>query len=265
MPGVEHTVPELEPIFQSLEKEIEKEINALKSSLNTLVQQHHGDVAKELKTAVGPSVMQAPTSLPWFKYGLRGFLSKLWYGNHPDNPVWQYHTNQQTQGECVCLDYFSYLMEEIKIATNTIFLEVAEDEVKTARPTPQTPPTPPTPPSAFAQYMASRTPPPLPSDHNDDVAIHDQLQSMINNFHKKIIKIMISHLNKVHELGRKPKEQEPPSEPQNAEAEAEKPEATPAQMTGSDHTVYDAEKILENYPRKARTEYYKILLNAQQN
>ena len=28
-------------------------------------------------------------SLPWFKHGVRGFLRKLWYGDHPTNPDWQ--------------------------------------------------------------------------------------------------------------------------------------------------------------------------------
>lgn len=57
-----------------------------------------------------------PKSLPWFKYGIRGFLNKLWYGDSPSNP------NYQTEG--MTLKSYIRLEEEINGAADIIIGEI---------------------------------------------------------------------------------------------------------------------------------------------
>lgn len=169
--------PELIDLFDSMKKEVDKEIESLQIKLDNLVKIHHAQVSTHLQKVVGPTI-QAPTSLPWFKYGIRGFLSKLWYGDHPDNPSWQ--NNQQ---ECLSLDYFAYLGEELKIATNTIFLETGE--------------------------IAGQQ---LPSEEVPiDIALAGQLDRMLKEFHGKILLIVAGYMRKAMAL--KPASQSPSGEP----------------------------------------------------
>jgi len=62
-------VPELP---KDLEGEILKLINWLRSSL------------QRVTSATGPG--SGVKNLPWLGHGVKGFLRKMWYGNHPDNP-----------------------------------------------------------------------------------------------------------------------------------------------------------------------------------
>jgi len=75
---------------------------------NQLVQQANhlvDELEKRLLSAQPTQPQQAPSgipprkptplgrqtrtgSLPWFKHGVRGFLRKMWYGDHPNNPDW---------------------------------------------------------------------------------------------------------------------------------------------------------------------------------
>lgn len=257
-------------LFDSMKKEIDKEIDALKSQLEGLVKTHHDQVSSHLQKVIEPAGatgsgarIQAPTSLPWFQHGVRGFLHKLWYGDHPDNPSWYGHQQQQEEEpesqpqECISLSYFSYLREEMKIATNTIFLEIAD--------------------TFNNQGSAFEMSPTTPVTGQTDVALSSQLDKMMEEFHKKVVAIVSKYMN----IARDSKVFDSPAvstTPFNAPSvEPYSPPLTSSPATKANSTrqrrkrnlpteteSIDSEKILEGQPAEVRKEYYKILLNAQQ-
>ena len=63
-------------VMPELPKDLEREIMALVDWLRSSIQR--------ASSATGPG--SASKNLPWFGNGIQGFLRKLWYGDHPDNP-----------------------------------------------------------------------------------------------------------------------------------------------------------------------------------
>lgn len=63
-------------VVPELPEELEREIMALVDWLRSSIQR--------VSSATGPG--STSKNLPWFGNGIQGFLRKLWYGDHPDNP-----------------------------------------------------------------------------------------------------------------------------------------------------------------------------------
>lgn len=98
--------PELESIYKSLHAEVQSAIQKFIVNLQSEIEKKAaeieaaGGVAEPAPASPGAGPVAsgpaAPTpdtrpgfkSLPWFQHGVRGFVNKLWYGDHPQNPNW---------------------------------------------------------------------------------------------------------------------------------------------------------------------------------
>lgn len=104
--------PQAKSLFDELLTKIEAEIdgfhNQLKQLFATSVKNAAQAAIDHNKTTVGKT-------LPWFKHGARGFLRKLWYGNHPNNPDWQ---NESSLG------FYAYLSEQVDGMTDVLLNEL---------------------------------------------------------------------------------------------------------------------------------------------
>ena len=81
---------EKEDLFIDLNRQAIHHIEQLEKALLALE-----PVTPQGKPATGvrgatPAQKAIQGPLPWFKHGVRGFLNKLWYGDHPSNPNWQH-------------------------------------------------------------------------------------------------------------------------------------------------------------------------------
>lgn len=100
--------PELESIYKSLHAEVQSAIQKFIVNLQSEIEKKAaeieaaGGVAEPTPASPGagpvasgpaapsptPDTRPGFKSLPWFQHGVRGFVNKLWYGDHPQNPNW---------------------------------------------------------------------------------------------------------------------------------------------------------------------------------
>lgn len=90
--------PELDQLYADLRAAVEKQVqefwNKYKLKIGQELQKSMGQPSQPI---VDPRFSQSTqgnkpalaSGLPWFQHGMRGFLRKLWYGDHPDNPNWK--------------------------------------------------------------------------------------------------------------------------------------------------------------------------------
>ena len=114
-----------DPAFELLKRDVDQIISSFQKRLVnsvTNVVSRAIQYAKETPQG-GPQgtqqqPMQAgqPKSLPWFKYGIRGFLNKLWHGDSPSNPNYQ--------SESMTLESYIRLEEEVDGAADIIIREM---------------------------------------------------------------------------------------------------------------------------------------------
>jgi hypothetical protein len=90
------TNPALEQIFNDLKGEINQIIADFWNKLNQELQSASADAAP-----VGPKYK----TLPWFQHGVRGFLNKLWHGDHPENPSWKNVQRENAQTHLKLQEY----------------------------------------------------------------------------------------------------------------------------------------------------------------
>lgn len=91
-------------IMDDLYRDLTQQVNALIDDLEkrlASVPQQAADIPPENPPPLGQSKRG---SLPWFKHGVRGFLRKLWYGDHPTNPDWQ-QNNSMDSGRLTIQEY----------------------------------------------------------------------------------------------------------------------------------------------------------------
>ena len=81
--------------------------------LNDLIAELSKNLSKEIeaemqkRTVSSKPNSQQLQSLPWLKHGVRGFLHKIWFGDHPENPNWQ-------QAEHMTLETYSYFADKVE-------------------------------------------------------------------------------------------------------------------------------------------------------
>jgi hypothetical protein len=84
--------PELDKILASLQAEIQQSIQKFSQQMQGEVEKAGVGIAAAVQkqaAAAAPGNVPSFKSLPWFQHGVRGFVRKLWYGDHPENPTWQ--------------------------------------------------------------------------------------------------------------------------------------------------------------------------------
>jgi hypothetical protein len=82
--------PELKQIYDDLMKAVDGHLDHLHKLLTI---QMHGAVASQPAPAptpepAAPQRVVSGDRLPWFRHGVKGFVNKLWHGDHPNNPDW---------------------------------------------------------------------------------------------------------------------------------------------------------------------------------
>lgn len=69
-------------------------ILSLNKKVDTMCQAFADGLSDLVNNAVVPPPSNKPAkpaSLPWFSHGIKGFVNKLTWGNHPGNPDWQHY------------------------------------------------------------------------------------------------------------------------------------------------------------------------------
>ena len=91
-------IEESDPALEQLKKDVDRIISSFQERLVrsvTNVVSRAVQYARQTPQGASQGTQQQstqlgqPKSLPWFKYGIRGFLNKLWHGDSPSNP--NYH------------------------------------------------------------------------------------------------------------------------------------------------------------------------------
>jgi hypothetical protein len=111
-------------LFSELLNKVKEEVAKFTQELSQLF---HSSVKNSAQNALtDPANAQAIASflranqppgknIPWFKYGVPGFLRKLWYGNNPNNPDYHRESN---------LDSYLRIQDNVKEASTIILNEV---------------------------------------------------------------------------------------------------------------------------------------------
>jgi len=266
----EQIPPEIQPIFDNTMKEIGVAVASLKSSLSGLTNAHHDQITAELNKKIGNKRINAPQSLPWFKYGLRGFLGNLWYGNHPDNPAFAYHNNAN---ECLSLEDYTDISNKLEIACNTLFYEAADawgeepewmkakkanadanqqtDEelekdalAKTAKATP-------------AQPTPAVTPEPVA-----ELALADKISKMMDDFNYTIASIVTKNMNDAIKLAKEleAKKREAENNSVRGRAKAGRGSGGRFAKKAIDDPSMEHVEVLKGQSAAMKLEYYKIML-----
>jgi hypothetical protein len=109
-----------DPLLEKLKQDVDALIQGLESQIRTTttfilaqIMKKQGETPTAATTSSTGEPTQQRTSLPWFKYGIRGFLNKLWHGNHPANPMWKREHN-------LTLEERAYLENEINAVADTV-------------------------------------------------------------------------------------------------------------------------------------------------
>ena len=78
-------MPEFKALLDKLTREISDAVDGFGHHLTDVINK-----AKVLPAQGGQAqaVQKITKNLPWFKHGVKGFLNKLWWGDHPGNPMW---------------------------------------------------------------------------------------------------------------------------------------------------------------------------------
>ena len=102
---------------QGLVDQLEKALLALEPKTAT------GQLATQVAGAT-PAQKAIQGSLPWFKHGMRGFLRKLWYGDHPTNPDWKHVAGvYESINKRITLREYIEIQEGIEQAVDEFFTE----------------------------------------------------------------------------------------------------------------------------------------------
>jgi hypothetical protein len=108
----------VDPVFADLEQEVMALVNDLEQQIA-----HQFDVAVHGTAQVAVNAYNQSNAarqgktLPWFKHGIKGFLNKVWHGNHASNPQWQ------GESKVVPLQFYSDLLEQIEITVDELVME----------------------------------------------------------------------------------------------------------------------------------------------
>jgi len=89
--------PALDSIFTKLKAEIDQIIGNFWQA----IQQAAPAGAATAANPTGPKYK----ALPWFQHGVKGFLNKLWHGDHPENPTWKNVQREGTQNRLKLQEY----------------------------------------------------------------------------------------------------------------------------------------------------------------
>ena len=86
------TNPELDAIYKDLKVKVDALIKDFWEKMSAKLSQEFKKATTMPNVPGGgpnPGVnLPSYKNLPWFQHGIRGFLQKLWYGDHPQNPSW---------------------------------------------------------------------------------------------------------------------------------------------------------------------------------
>lgn len=133
---------EMDKLFNDMFKDVDNEINQFRDKINAALKKNADSLNQAAMQAIQQTMQQAgmagqpgmqtapgqpsrPQSLPWLKHGLRGFLRKIWHGNHPDNPSWQGYTGEHV----LTLEENNFLMNQLNEAADIIISEVVPADV----------------------------------------------------------------------------------------------------------------------------------------
>lgn len=112
--------PDLQKIYDNLQTQVDA---LVKDFWVKLKREADAERANTPQPAVANKPMNTMRNiqgktLPWFQHGMRGFLRKLWHGDHPENPSWN-----AMQGESVRRMVSVKEYAEIKSGIREIFNE----------------------------------------------------------------------------------------------------------------------------------------------
>ncbi|RDJ35630.1 MAG: hypothetical protein DWQ19_12495 [Crenarchaeota archaeon] len=109
--------PELDKILKDLQGEvagaIDKFLNQLKGEVGKAGDRINQTVQQQAATAA-PGNVPSYKSLPWFQHGVKGFLRKLWYGDHPENPTWQNVKREHSDLRILTLHEYNEIQSEVR-------------------------------------------------------------------------------------------------------------------------------------------------------
>ena len=92
----------MDDLYRDLTQQVNALIDDLEKRLASIPPQQATGIPPENPPPLGQSKQG---SLPWFKHGVRGFLRKLWYGDHPTNPDWQQNNSVDYSGRLTIQEY----------------------------------------------------------------------------------------------------------------------------------------------------------------
>lgn len=99
----------------------------LMNDVKTILNNFYEKILKQLEiynqTPPAPPVQNQSQSqppaiktLPWLQHGVKGFLNKMWYGDHPDNPMWKNY--KEHVGKRLSLDEYNYIKNNLESIIN---------------------------------------------------------------------------------------------------------------------------------------------------
>ena len=117
-PAFEQLKSDVDRIISSFQDRLVRSVTNVVSNAVQYARQEgpQGPQGASQGTSQGVSQSGHPKSLPWFKYGVRGFLNKLWHGDSSSNP------NYQTEG--MTLESYIHLEEKVDEAVDIIIEEM---------------------------------------------------------------------------------------------------------------------------------------------
>lgn len=118
-----------------------KDIDSLYANLQDEIKKVLEDWWQKIKwnvenaaSSAAQSATTAPTrrsgSLPWFGHGIRGFLHKLWYGDHPENPNWRAMPATENSRKRMTVQEYTVLKEQLE---NWIDIFAENDLISTTK------------------------------------------------------------------------------------------------------------------------------------
>jgi len=112
--------PELKKVFDDLMADVRQLIdkflkNTEKGAEKAVKQTQQAQSMGGIGTGNTTANVQKLKSLPWFQHGVKGFLNKLWWGDHPENPMWnKFQKESVSYHKRLTLHEYNIVKKEIK-------------------------------------------------------------------------------------------------------------------------------------------------------